>query len=60
MATEKRLQKVRRSVVLYAPIEDRLTGIQTENFNWYVNLLFAEKLGVPEAHLQGYKRERGD
>jgi len=59
MDEEKAQQGSPRSVRLYPPVEARLTKEQEDNFNWYVNYLFAEAQGIPEEHIKGFRRNKG-
>ena len=62
--TKEKDRQPPRQVRLYPPIEDlwasheRVMGKKNSNFNWYVNLLFAEKFGISEGQIEQYKREK--
>jgi len=52
----KQEQAPPRSVRLYPPIESKWEAIKHGNFNYFVNLLFAEKLGIPPDVVESYRR----
>ena len=54
-----------RQVKLYGPIEDKWAGFEAvmgekANFNWQVNVLFAQMFGISEGEIEQYKREKGN
>ena len=62
MSEEKKI----RSVQLYPPVEKKWAEFEAmmtdagkkANFSWHVNLLFAHRFGIPEFHIEKYKREQ--
>lgn len=49
-----------RGVKLYKPVYEKLAELGVKNFNYLVNQLLAEKLGISPEVIEAYHRERTD
>lgn len=49
-----------RTVKLYKPVADKLETLHIDNFNFWINYLLAEKLGIDPQIIEAYRREKAD
>jgi hypothetical protein len=49
-----------RGIKLYKPVAEKLAQLGVQNFNYLVNQLLAEKLGIDPMVIEAYHREKTD